>query len=167
MQISKICKFCKLRFSYISPWIDTFDDVWGHFANFCPILHSSEKIKFLDFKNRHYFRFSVDPASRKMSKKNLRKNNIQFYSTFSFGGINFASLDFFIFLHELAHLATLETILQISKNFKFFKLKYFYISPRIGTFRDVWGYFANSKNLQYFPSFFLRNFFNSILIKSE
>ena len=55
-----------------------------------------------------------------------------------------ANLDFSVmFLHESAHLANCEIILQISKIFKFCKLGLLCVSSRIGAFGNFWDYFAN------------------------
>ena len=53
-----------------------------------------------------------------------------------------------MFLHKSAHLANCEIILQISKIFKFRKLGFFCIAPRIGEFGNSWDFFANIENLQ-------------------
>ena len=55
-----------------------------------------------------------------------------------------ANLDFSaMFLHESAHLAKCEIILQIWNIFNFRKIGFFCISPQIGAFGNFWNYFAN------------------------
>ena len=92
---------------------------------------SSGKIKFLDFKYRHDFRFPVDPASWKMSKKISAKIIlVQFHSTFSVRGIKCCKLGFFHFFPRIC------TFNDISELFcKFFKLGCFCISTQI---RYIW-----------------------------
>ena len=59
----------------------------------------------------------------------------------------FVSQIFVLFLHQSACFANREIILKISKIFKFRKLAFFFIYPRIGGFGNFQGYFATFWNL--------------------
>ena len=143
----KICKnlsinCCKPGFFHISPRIGTVGDFVDNISNLHKFAKNLVYIFFLYFSTKWHIWCHLSPFC-KLPK--IFKNLV----------INCCSRIFSYFFANWLILRLLRLFCEFSKNCKNFdincyKIGFFCISPRIGTFDNVWDHCASLKNLQKF-----------------